>query len=231
MRRYAFTLVELLCVIAVIALMAGILISVASKVRREVNRSKSINNMRSIASAMLVYSGDHDGRLPMQGNNPPTGTGEPENTGTTPDYWATALNPYLDSSDPNLRTSKHPIYEDPFCEESAGHPISDYGVNTRIVRSPSDGGALPVASIQDPARKILLVPAESMSSDRATWYLRRDYDTQDGDDAAGGGNNRPSQRGNPGYILCVFVDGHTAMLPVESLNSSEDKQKYFRPEL
>ena len=60
----AFTLVELLVTMAILAILAALVISVSSQVRVAGDRSKAISNMRSIGSAVLAYAADNDTTLP-----------------------------------------------------------------------------------------------------------------------------------------------------------------------
>jgi prepilin-type N-terminal cleavage/methylation domain-containing protein len=68
----AFTLIEILVVIAIISILAALLFPVLSSAK---NRSKQIgcaNNLKQVALAFQMYAADNDGRLP---ENPPTGYG------------------------------------------------------------------------------------------------------------------------------------------------------------
>lgn len=64
-RKHGFTLVELLTVIAIIGVLAGIIIPVASNVRMTANRAKCASNMRQIGTGLHLYANDNKGYLPM----------------------------------------------------------------------------------------------------------------------------------------------------------------------
>ena len=63
-KQSAFTLVELLVTMAILAILAALVISVSSRVRASGDRSKAIANMRSIGSAVLAYAADNNTTLP-----------------------------------------------------------------------------------------------------------------------------------------------------------------------
>src|SRR3954466_4610407 len=71
-RTRAFTLVELLVVIGLIALLAGLLLSALVKARRTSQRIACASNLRQIAIVNQVYlNGFKDYYLPMKGGVPP----------------------------------------------------------------------------------------------------------------------------------------------------------------
>lgn len=60
----AFTLVELLVVIAMVAVLASLAYAGAGAAIGRGHMAKCLSNMRQIGAAMHLFAGDHDGRLP-----------------------------------------------------------------------------------------------------------------------------------------------------------------------
>jgi prepilin-type N-terminal cleavage/methylation domain-containing protein len=71
--REAFTLVEVLVVIAVVAILAGIMLPSLGGAKRRAKRTQCLNNVRQLTLGDLIYAGDH-GRLPLPNEFVPSTT-------------------------------------------------------------------------------------------------------------------------------------------------------------
>lgn len=70
----AFTLIELLTVISIIGILAGIMIPVVGRVRSSAKGAQCKSNLRQLASAFSMYADEHKGLYPTAYPPPPGST-------------------------------------------------------------------------------------------------------------------------------------------------------------
>ncbi len=63
-RKAAFTLIELLAVISIIAILAALLFAATGPARKAGDRAKCLANFRQIGAAIGTFIADHEGQLP-----------------------------------------------------------------------------------------------------------------------------------------------------------------------
>lgn len=97
----AFTLVELLAVIAIIGVLVAILIPVVGSVRKSAQTANCANNLRQIGVAFHLYAQNNRGLLPM-----PLEQGKtwPENR------WMYKINPYLEAKRSQTAQDDNEVY-------------------------------------------------------------------------------------------------------------------------
>jgi prepilin-type N-terminal cleavage/methylation domain-containing protein/prepilin-type processing-associated H-X9-DG protein len=140
MRRKAFTLVELLVVIGIIALLISILLPALNRARGQAKQTACLSNLRQIGTAMQMHAGEHRNHLPLAGELWGPADATPGALGDSQQVmWSyftdtvvkvaplpIALAPYLGQS--NLRT------------DTAANSVIDYnnGSTIRIFTCPSN---------------------------------------------------------------------------------------------
>ncbi len=96
--RKGFSLIEMLVVIAVIAIMASLLLSALSQAKEHTRTTVCRNNMKQVALGFLMYADDNGETFPWPGGQPGRANNNPD---YAPDWCAggqTSINPSLSSS-------------------------------------------------------------------------------------------------------------------------------------
>jgi len=94
MKRRAFTLVELLAVIAILALLLGLLLPAIGGVRARARASVSMSNLRQWGVGFTSFSADRKGVLPWEGLK--DARDMPTNLADRQRYWANVVPPLVD---------------------------------------------------------------------------------------------------------------------------------------
>lgn len=95
----AFTLVELLVVIAIIAILAGLVVSGVSGAHAKSDQSSCLNNLRQLQMAWLMYVDDHRGQVPENYADNDTGFWR-----SSPNSWAGRSSATHDLDETGLKT-------------------------------------------------------------------------------------------------------------------------------
>jgi len=92
-RRRAFTLVELLVVIGIIAILIGVLLPALARARAQANSVWCMSNLRQMGVAFQMYAQANKDRLPLAYWNGDADPGPPAGRGATD--WAWLILPYM----------------------------------------------------------------------------------------------------------------------------------------
>jgi prepilin-type N-terminal cleavage/methylation domain-containing protein/prepilin-type processing-associated H-X9-DG protein len=223
----AFTLVELLVVVAVISILAALLLPTLSRAKSSAHLVKCINNERQIGLALTLYVSDH-GVYPYQGLwrvNPPVRS-----------FWAKLLQPYTNSEWTN-GVFRCPSYRgltmDPTsqgADQMWPDPVGSYGYNGFGSATVDSARLLGLGDFSLPdspswvKREIrehqVLVPSDMIAvADSANWlyYLPPPWRIRAGQLDA-------SIAHNPG-VNVAFCDAHVARLKLSDYLSDSDHDR------
>lgn len=134
-RHDAFTLLELLVVISIIAVLAGLSLGVFGKVAVLRNRADSAAQLRQWGVALGAYVADNNGALPRRGQGV-----QPVTQLDRPTDWFNALPPYLGlqgygalvEGGQRPHAGDHSLFVRPGATDSGGTAFLSYGMNMNL---------------------------------------------------------------------------------------------------
>ncbi|HUW31714.1 MAG TPA: prepilin-type N-terminal cleavage/methylation domain-containing protein [Planctomycetota bacterium] len=229
-RLAGFSLIEMLIVMGITGILAGLLIPVLSQARATARDTKCVSNLKGIGTALMLYVQRNDDFLPACG---PDGT-DPD-MGDAYDAWYRALLPYVQNWAAYSCPSKNPsVLDIPDVESAPGEtPSADakyhevhYGMNFQFLGLDPDfdlmGGTVQVDNIASPSRILFIAdggtfknkdmnPNEEAPDSIIDGALH--FPDDSGDIPTGKATISPRHNGN---TIVLFLDGH-----VERLNTKE----------
>ena len=140
----SFTLIELIVVLAVIAILMSMVFPVYTSISERAKATKDISNLRQIGMAAQLYMNDSDGMLFSPGSS-----------------WMSQLSPGANSKYFSAwRGLQSPFDKRPSAEGGTGTPLSpiSYGLNANIV---SGTAAIAANKIRKPTAFVLFAPAQA----------------------------------------------------------------------
>jgi prepilin-type N-terminal cleavage/methylation domain-containing protein/prepilin-type processing-associated H-X9-DG protein len=223
----AFTLIELLIVVAIIGLLAALLLPALFNAKAAARRTECLSRQSQWAIAFHEYADDNDGWIPREGyhsngdvfwNN----WAQVQN-GASKDVWYNALPPYLSvklASDYALPANRLPFYERnsffhcpsarfPGAAKSVGYQIALFSIamNSQLINPP----AVPTTKFERVRRPSQTVLMLDNLLEEETPVVEQQSKNNLGQPAAYANRfagRRHQRRGN-----MAFVDGHVDSLP------------------
>jgi prepilin-type N-terminal cleavage/methylation domain-containing protein/prepilin-type processing-associated H-X9-DG protein len=159
--KHAFTLVELLVVISIIGLLAGLAIPAIAGARSKANDSKCLSNLRQIGLAFLSFASDNSGFLPRGNNNT-------DDTGTAGREYYKAVYAYIPTLNNKMSgkqvnkvflcpAEKQPPDQSTSCTQYTASFALETGSSSTADTGVNGNGPRTLVSIENPTKTILLV--------------------------------------------------------------------------
>jgi len=227
MRKYAFTLIEILVVIAIISTLAAILFPVFAQAKGQAKQAACVNNLKQLSLGVALYMNDNDDTFPMGGWQYPN-----EVAPTALSRWYSDIAPYTSSF--GIRHCPQSPY--PFVEAH-----TDYGINPSIAAWETAESA---SKLLSPASLVLMtdtaqlnftqLPTSSDAQNPATWanwivgptdfqvegpyvfFPSIDFPYADTPDRFGDQFRRPIPI-HQGRVNVAFCEGHAKSMDIRAL--------------
>ena len=158
-RNQGFTLIEMLVVVAIIALLATLMVPAVSRAMLAARRTQCMSNMRQVGMAVLSFAAENNGRLP------PT-----RHTAAEEEAWIFQLRPYLSDVDEIRISPADPRGAERLRRNGTSYLANDliFDVPTDPFGNPLEGGIGRLTRIERPERTLLSVVVSDRRGTGAT---------------------------------------------------------------
>ncbi len=240
---HAFSLIELLVVITIIAILAAILFPVFARARENARRSACQSNLKQIGLGLIQYTQDFDETMPFAQL-----PGSAKYTGV----WMDAIQPYV-KSDALFNCPSHPFtpgatnirpYSSTNTRDDSNKTLGSYSVNATYSRDDAglglvgtpvsyggqDGGSVQVvklSSLEAPASTVFAADSsgEEYGFNTRCYYMRWHqyaapavYGIKDGFRTLGTGGGTIIER-HLETVNVLWTDGHVKAMKLDSLGA------------
>jgi prepilin-type N-terminal cleavage/methylation domain-containing protein/prepilin-type processing-associated H-X9-DG protein len=195
MKRSAFTLIEILVVVAILALLAAILFPAFTRAREAARAISCVSNLKQIGMGLAMYSEDYAGRYPIAGGDI---AWDAVDAGTGNGPWMQQMQSYLKSRQifhcPSDSDSQYSYFLGSRAAYLAVTPNAFAATDTRRIAYPT----------------AFVVSGDTFSRNGSFSVTDADKDDYSQNCVGGEANGTPSiewQRHNSGQNL-LFADGH-----------------------
>ncbi len=227
-KRRAFTLLELLVVIAVIAILASLVLGNVARAKLSAHRVTCISHLKQWVTATLLYAHDNDDKLPREAGVDGINSWETTAASTNGNVWYNALAETAGISPmtyyAETPSTQHDFYAGGkifhcprarFSEAAATYPNFSLAMNSKLMRdfesapigvdpnvaAPRFGAVCRLSNIKDPARTVLFAD-NGVRDETKLCAEQQDYTGQPKTSAA----QFPGRHNNGGNI--AFAAGH-----------------------
>ncbi len=222
--RLAFSLVEMLVVIGIIVVLAGLLLPAINGGLLASRKTKSLSNLRSIGMGIGQYATENQNCYPplsQYGYHNP--------------YWSDYITPYL-SPAPTFKSASgtkftaSAIMMDPLLSLNLHHNLGDYGANTLVFIPPptvSSVAGKSLASISNLGSLVIVMSSGQPNGKDVcgSWQIVAPAYISTG--ATGSTSSGAPDDRKTGTFYCLFGDGHTTAIATN--NFRNDAASYLTP--